>query len=67
MVIGNCEHVANSKKSALFFAILQCGQSNFNCNGHLVLRTYSKLSLFFDILSMVGLAKARPNNNHDQL
>ena len=34
MVIGNIEHVANSKEPALFFAILQCGNTNFNFKGH---------------------------------
>ena len=37
MVIGNCEHVANSKETVLFFAILYCGPTDFNSKGHLVL------------------------------
>ena len=31
MVIGNCEHVANSKETVLFFAILHCDPTDFNC------------------------------------
>ena len=54
MVIGNCEHVANSKEIVLFFAILHCGPTDFNSMDHYVLRT---TQMVIDICEHVANSK----------